>query len=257
MANPHGTPVWYELMTPDPDGAKAFYDPLVGWTIGEAPPEGAMDYRMIVRADGGNAGGVLRMTDDMAEHGSKPMWLFYVGVDDVDVSAQKAIELGGKVLLPPHDLEGVGRFALMADPDGAPFYLMRGASDESADVFDEMAEPGRCSWNELSSHGATQAIGFYGALFGWENRETMDMGPMGGYHFLHLGETRLGALTAQPQQPAMWTFYFAVPSIGAAVERAKAGGGTILMGPMEVPGGQHIIMGTDPQGARFALVGGA
>ena len=51
---------WYELMTPDPDGAKAFYDKVVGWNIGEPMP-GPMDYRMIGRADGGNAGGVLTL----------------------------------------------------------------------------------------------------------------------------------------------------------------------------------------------------
>jgi predicted enzyme related to lactoylglutathione lyase len=69
-----GNFIWYELMTPDPDGAKAFYDAVVGWDI-EPHPSGEMDYRMIGRSDGGNAGGVLRLTGEMAGHGARPTWL--------------------------------------------------------------------------------------------------------------------------------------------------------------------------------------
>ena len=74
MTNPHGDFIWYELMTPDPDGAKRFYDAVVGWDI-EAAPSGGMDYRMIAIPDGGNAGGVLRLTDEMHSHGARPVWL--------------------------------------------------------------------------------------------------------------------------------------------------------------------------------------
>ncbi len=103
------------------------------------------------------------------------------------------------------------------------------------------------------------ALAFYGAMFGWENRETMDMGAMGGYHFIDLGETRLGAAAQMKDRPAGWTFYFNVANIEAAVERVRAGGGTVEMGPHAVPTGQRIVVGADPQGARFAMVspGGA
>ena len=86
-ANPKGDFIWYELITPDPVGAKAFYDAVVGWTI-EAQPSGEMDYRMIGRTDGGMAGGVMRLTDEMASHGARPIWLGYLNVDDVDASVE-------------------------------------------------------------------------------------------------------------------------------------------------------------------------
>jgi len=124
MANPAGSFIWYELMTPDPAGSKRFYDAVVaGWTI-EAQPSGDMDYRMITRSDGGNSGGVLRLTEEMQGHGARPCWLGYLGVPDVDAAVARVEEDGGRTLMPGHDIRGVGRIAMVTDPDGAPFYLM-------------------------------------------------------------------------------------------------------------------------------------
>ena len=78
--------IWYELMTPDVDAAKAFYDSVVGWNIDHqsAFPNG---YRMIGRSDGKSAGGVLPLTDEMQQHGARPTWLAYIHVADVDGAA--------------------------------------------------------------------------------------------------------------------------------------------------------------------------
>lgn len=251
MANPQGTPIWYELMTPDPDGAKRFYDDVVGWTI-EARPSGEMDYRMIAAA-GGHVGGVFRLTEDMRAQGAEPRWVPYFGVEDVDAAFVKAKDMGAHAFVPPIDIPGVGRFALIADPQGAPFYLMRGSSPESSTVF-ARGEMGRCGWNELWTRDVDAALAFYGPLLGFENRETMEMGPMGGYHFLDLGEVRIGALAQMKDQPPRWNLYFTVPDLDRAVERVTSGGGVVHMGPHLVPTGERILIGADPQGAAFALV---
>lgn len=116
MANPAGSFIWYELMTPDPAGSKRFYDAVVaGWTI-EAQPSGDMDYRMITRSDGGNSGGVLRLTEEMQGHGARPCWLGYLGVPDVDAAVARVEEDGGRTLMPGHDIRGVGRIAMVTDP---------------------------------------------------------------------------------------------------------------------------------------------
>src|SRR5919197_5283785 len=81
--NPTGDFIWYELMTPDPEGSKAFYDAVVGWSFGEGAAE-YQGYRMINTADGGFAGGVLPLTDEMQQHGARPIWLGYIYVADVD-----------------------------------------------------------------------------------------------------------------------------------------------------------------------------
>lgn len=254
----HGSHVWYELITPDPEGAKSFYGAVVGWAIGERAPV-EHDYRMIVRSDGGHAGGVLRLTDEMRQQGMRPAWLGYVAVDDVDASIARIEAKGGKALVPPFDIE-VGRIAMAADPQGNPFYVMKplppaDQPDAQSDVFSPDAEQ-RVSWNELSTADPIAARQFYGELFGWGSGEFMDMGEYGEYRFLDHGETRVGAVCGvMPGGSAGWRYYVRVPSIGQAVEAVKAGGGQISVCPHEVPGGDHIIIGNDPQGAQFALVG--
>jgi uncharacterized protein len=83
------------------------------------------------------------------------------------------------------------------------------------------------------------------------------MGAMGKYQMFNRGSRMIGGMMNKPpelaQAPPFWTIYFRVPDINAAVDRIKANGGTITNGPMEVPGGDWIVNGTDPQGASFAL----
>lgn len=257
-SNLTGDFIWYELMTPDPEGSKAFYDAVVGWNIGEGAAE-YDGYRMI-NADGGFAGGVLPLTNDMQQHGARPTWLGYIHVADVDKAVAAIEQAGGKGLM-THDIPSVGRIAMVTDPQGAPFYVMKpippeGRENEASDVFSP-GKNGRCGWNELQTSDVDAARRFYGDQFGWGSDEFMDMGEMGKYRFWDQNDTRIGALfDANNGQPPHWRFYFQVPSISAAKDVAVASGGTIHMGPHQVPTGDWIIVGSDPQGAEFALVGG-
>jgi hypothetical protein len=258
--NPQGDFIWYELMTPDAEGAKAFYDAVVGWSFGEAASE-FNGYRMINTADGGMAGGVLPLTDEMQQHGARPAWLGYIHVTDVDGSVAGIEKAGGKGLM-THDIPNVGRIAMVTDPQGAPFYVMKpippaGRENEPSDVFSP-TKPGRCSWNELTTSDPVAARRFYGEQFGWTSDEFMPMGEQGEYRFFDHHGLRIGAVAgASEGQHSHWRFYFRVPSIAKAKESVEAKGGKIVMGPMEVPGGDNIVIGIDPQGAEFALVGGA
>jgi uncharacterized protein len=258
--NPTGDFIWYELMTPDPAGSKAFYDAVVGWNIdGKGTPEYG-DYRMINRSDGKFAGGVLPLTADMQEHGAHPTWLGYIHVPDVDAATASIESAGGKTLM-TRDVPNVGRIAMVTDPQGAPFYVMKPippANDPNgkSDVFEPNAEQ-RCGWNELSTSDPVAARRFYGEQFGWTSDEFMPMGEMGEYRFLDHHGTRIGALCGvMPGGQPKWRFYFRVPSIKAAKQTAEDSGGTIHMGPHQVPTGDWIVIGSDPQGAEFALVGG-
>jgi predicted enzyme related to lactoylglutathione lyase len=256
----HGSHIWYELITSNAEGAKRFYNAVTGWDIG--PPHDEIGYRMIGRSDGGNAGGVLPLSEDMTQHGAKPMWAGYINVDDVDRTVADVEAKGGHVFMPARQIDEVGRIAMVADPQGNAFYVMTPTPspddpDAKSDVFSP-TEVQRVGWNELSTTDPAAARDFYGELFGWTSEEFMPMGEFGDYRFFDHGGQRIGAVCGvMPGGSAGWRYYIRVPSITKAVEAVKAGGGSVSMGPHEVPGGDHIIIGNDPQGAEFALVGKA
>jgi uncharacterized protein len=254
MANVQGDWVWYELMTPDADGAQSFYSKVLDWKIAN-PAQDGFDYREIQAADDGYIGGILALTPEM--QGVHPGWVGYIAVDNVDASVSAIIAAGGREYMPARDMEGVGRFAMVTDPQGAAFYVMTSATGETSHAFaSDKPRPGHCAWNELATTDQAAALAFYSGQFGWSKDGEMDMGPMGKYEFLRHGSVIGALMTKMPQQPvSAWTFYFRVPDIDAALEIVTANGGKILNGPHQVPGGDWTINGMDPQGAAFALVG--
>jgi uncharacterized protein len=260
MGTLQGSWIWYELMTGDAAGAKAFYEAVVGWTLTPGTPEMG-GYGFITNPDGGMTGGVLTLSDEMCEHGARPCWMGYIGVDDVDAALVAVEYAGGKVLMPAHDVPTAGRMAMVADCCGAPFYIMTpspplGGGESTA--FSRYETLGRCSWNELMAGDDIKALEFYTGLFGWHTPEPMDMGSFGKYHFVEHDGVPIGAIMKKmPEIPvAMWNHYFRVASIEAAKATVEAHGGRVINGPMQVPGDDWIIQGIDPQGAMFSLVGG-
>lgn len=255
MLSQHGDFIWYELMTGSPQEAKRFYDPVAGWTIAEQPTGiSDVDYRMIDSGDG-QVGGMLTLTRDMRDHGAKPAWLGYIGVDDVDATLVKIEAESGKTLMPAHDTPGVGRIAMAADPQGNPFYVMRGSVDQVSTSF-APEKAGHTAWNELVTSDLDAAKRFYPTVFGWTLGEVMPMGEMGDYQFIDHGGRMIGAMMmAAPDAPTGWGFAFHNTDIDGAVERIKSGGGTIRGGPMDVPGDQRALMASDPEGVPFMLVG--
>jgi predicted enzyme related to lactoylglutathione lyase len=250
MANNQGKFIWYELMTPDSKGGAAFYCDVVGWNAQNAGMPG-VDYTLL------NVGStpVAGLMDLAALGGAgQPGWLGYVAVDDVDATARRAGELGGRVFQPPTDIPNVGRFAVVADPHGAALGLLK-MLNASADS-PTPDTPGYPGWRELYAGDLNSAFEFYSKLFGWAKLEAVDLGPMGTYQVFGVGGEAIGGMmNKRPDTPApTWTYYFNVDGVGAAAERAKLKSGQILFGPHEVPGGSWIVQGIDPQGAMFALI---
>lgn len=255
-----GSWIWYELLSPDPEGSRAFYEHVVGWTM-TTSHEGDASYGFIARADGGMTGGMLRLSQEMQDHGARPCWLGYVGVDDCDAAIAAIEAAGGKCLMGPRDVETAGRFALVADCCGAPFYVMTPSSapgQGGSTAFAALPRVGSCGWNELYSDHPGKALGFYTGLFGWTLPDAMDMGALGKYQFIAHDGTMIGAIMQRPDPvpTPVWAHYFWVESIAAAKTRIEAAGGHAVNGPSEVPGPLWVIQGLDPQGALFSLVGG-
>lgn len=260
MTTLQGSWIWYELMTSDLAGAKAFYEAVVGWSMVPGGPE-TNDYGFITAADGAMIGGTLALTAEMIDHGARACWLGYVGVDDVDASLAAITAAGGSALMPARDVPMAGRIALAADPGGAPFYVMTPTPPPgggTSTAFAAEINCGHCGWNELLAADAPREVAFYCGLFGWTLPEPMDMGPMGKYQFIAHDGVQVGAIMpVMPQTPApFWNHYFWVPSIAAAKAAIESTGGQVINGPMQVPGDDWIVQGIDPQGAFFSLVGG-
>ena len=247
--NPHGSFIWYELIVPDPDAAARFYGDVVGWQSRRAGMEG-LDYRLFGIGGVDVAGFMATPSPDM-----RPGWVGYICVDDVDAAAAKIEAAGGAVHMPAMDIEGVGRMAMVADPQGAPFYLMRGAMDQASTSF-APTTPGHGAWNELVTSDPSAALAFYQDQFGWTKGDAMPMGPLGDYQFIEHGGEMIGAVMnlPSPDMPPAWGFCFRVPDIDEAQRRITGGGATITYGPTEVPGGDMVIQAIDPQGAAFMIV---
>ena len=118
----HGAFGWVELLTSDVAAAKDFYAELFGWTL-EDEPAGGTAYT-VIRQDGNEVGGIMRIPDEVKQMGVPPHWGIYVTVDDVDAVAKKAEEMGGKILRPPMDIPRVGRFCVLMDPQGSVLQLI-------------------------------------------------------------------------------------------------------------------------------------
>ncbi len=242
--------VWYEDLSGDPRAATAFYTDVVGWKT-QPFPEGG-DYVMWVGSQG-PLGGVMRLPEEAKRMGAPPHWMAHVQVDDVDATAALARKLGGKVYKEPADIPTVGRFAVLADPQGASFCVFK--PKEAMTAHDPTKE-GEFCWNELMTTDADAAFRFYSELFGWKVLEQMEMGPAGTYRVFGVGDTRLGGMMTTPAggaMPPMWLFYTETGNLDAALGRAAKKGAKVMNGPIDVPGGGRIAQLTDPEGAPFAL----
>ena len=163
MGTLQGCWIWYELMSPDPEGSKAFYEAVVGWSMTTGHGESNTDYGFITAPDGAMVGGLMRLGADMQQHGARPCWLGYIGVDDVDASARAIEAAGGKILMPPWDIAMAGRVAMAADCCGAPFYIMTPTPPPgggTSTAFAARPNPGHFGWNELYAGNQARAEAF-------------------------------------------------------------------------------------------------
>jgi len=247
-ANARGRFVWYDLMTNDPKKAEAFYQRVAGW--GTQVWDGQQPYTMWT-VNGNPIGGVMEMPKGV---NAPPHWIAYLAVPDVDATVKQAESLGATTHHKPTDIPSVGRFAVLADPQGAFFAVFTPQGNTPG--HEGMPNVGEFSWHELATTDYASAFRFYQALFGWEKIAEHDMGPMGIYFLFGRNGQQLGGMFNKPPEmpfPPNWLQYIQVDSADGAAERVKANGGQVLNGPMDVPGGDRIAQCLDPQGGAFAV----
>lgn len=113
--------IWHELVTPDQTSSGAFFSQLFGWTRKEVDA-GPFGIYTLFQKDGQDVAGMMNPTSDTPGKGS--YWHPYIAVENIDDCANRALSLGGRVAVPPHDVPDVGRICVVVDPTGAVAHLM-------------------------------------------------------------------------------------------------------------------------------------
>jgi predicted enzyme related to lactoylglutathione lyase len=217
--------VWHELLTTDPRAASSFYSHVIGWETQEWED----GYTMWVGCQG-PLGGTMSLPENARRYGVPPHWTSYVEVADVEATAARARDLGGRVFVDPTELPKLAaRFAVIGDPQGASIYAYE--PFETMDLHDP-TRPGEFMWSELLTSDHDAAFRFYSALFGWQRLGEYDLGSMGAYLLYGVGEKQLGGMftkTKEMRMPPAWTYYVEVDGLDACVAKARAKGGVLLL----------------------------
>jgi uncharacterized protein len=238
---------WYELLTTDLDRAAAFHREVLGW---EVDTWGAEDYR-VLSAGGRLAGGLRRLPEQARQRGAPANWLGHVRVADVEATVRTVETGGGMQLGPVQEIAGVGRHAVMRDGQRAVFGVLAAAAALPA-------VSGPMVWSELHTTDREAAWRLYGALFGWRQVDSHQVPPFGTYLRFATADDAPpsgGMLQSAGAQgiSTHWLAYAAVAGLDEALERVRAGGGTVIAGPTELATGERIAQLEDPQGAALGL----
>ncbi|MFD4650317.1 MULTISPECIES: VOC family protein [unclassified Streptomyces] len=122
VVNAPGSFCWFELLTRDPDGSKDFYQSVLGWGAKRHPYGGGGTYTEW-SVDTEPFGGMLDTASGSFPESLPAHWMVYVAVKDTDATAARCKQLGGQILVHPTTIEP-GRFAVLADPQGASFAVI-------------------------------------------------------------------------------------------------------------------------------------
>lgn len=241
--HPNGSPCWVDIGVPDLRRAIDFYTALFGWEVQEGPEEFG-GYSMCL-VDGVPVAAISPARDKDAP---AFWWNVYFAADDADASAKLVADNGGQVVIPPMDIMGAGRMAIVKDQAGAEFGLYQGGSHPGAGIT---GETDTLCWAELSTPDSAASRAFYGKVL---ERPVEDMGVPGfDYATVMVGTEAVAGIWGVPGQDAKWTVYFAVDDADAAAARVTAAGGTVVREPQDSPYGRFAIV-ADTCGATFAVM---
>ncbi|MEO8061963.1 MAG: VOC family protein [Pseudomonadota bacterium] len=242
--------VWHQLMTRDVPAAKKFYSRLTGWKMQPWPPD--PNYT-VCHSDSGPTAGIMAMPAEMSAD-VPSHWLQYIGTRDVDATAEAAVKAGGWIIKGPSDMQGAGRYAVLADPQGAVFAIID--PEKASPEVSGVPPLGSFSWHELTTSDSEAGFAFYSQLFGWDAITRMDMGPVGTYLIFGWNGQQRGGMYITPAgqpRPPSWLPYVSIQDADAGFALATSTGAKEMMAPMDVPGGSRIAVVMDPSGAAFAV----
>lgn len=240
--------VWYDLMSTDPAVTDAFYAGVFGWSIEteSTMPNGYRGWQQ----QNEPFGGVLPWKAEI----SPGNWMSYVQITDLDTLVDLVEDLGGAVHVEATEIPGNGRFAIVADPTGAPFSLFELPSERRVSTTMYNRGEGFPIWNELITTGVDAASAFYEKLIGWQMFPiTPGANP---YTVARTGGIAAAGLY-QPMTPpahAMWIVSFQTSAIEISIERVEQLGGKVIHPVNSAPGIGKTAWVADPTGVIFGLM---
>jgi len=248
-----GSFCWPELATPDAAKAKAFYAGLFGWEPVDVPTAGGA--YALLKLRGKDVAALRTLSGPELEQKVPSHFMTYVSTASVDASAAKAAELGGKVCHGPFDVEGVGRMAVVSDPEGVVFALWEARGHIGAQL---VGEENTLCWTELGSRDPDAATAFYGGLFGWTFEASGASGP-GEYVEIRREGQEIGGILPMRGDgwggvPARWGPYFFVTDCDAVAANAAKLGGAAVVPPTDIPHVGRFALLRDDQGAHFSVI---
>ncbi|MFI1417591.1 VOC family protein [Streptomyces sp. NPDC020731] len=251
-----GAPNWIDVGTSDIEGAASFYGGLFGWEFAPAGPD-AGGYGFFRLAGRIVAGGMRTAPEQ-----GPPAWTVYFRSPDADATTEAVQRTRGSVPMPPVDVMGQGRTAVLADQAGVPFGIWEPALRKGIEAAGEV---GSLCWVELYTPDIARAAAFYHSVLGWETSAvTFPDGVYTSVNPAGTGEDGMfGGLVppaddltgAEPARPH-WLPYFGVDDTDAVVARAVELGGRVRLPATSLAGVGRLARLEDPYGARFAVLKG-
>jgi predicted enzyme related to lactoylglutathione lyase len=234
---------WTGLLTGDVERALSFYGAVFGWTAETGRTENGRVYSTMRMGDE-RVALVYEIADWQRAFGAPTNWATFVAVSNVDESVRSAVRLGGRVAIPPYDIEGAARIAVITDPGGARLSLWQPLGGPVPRRDDAV---GTCWWNELATDSVDAVASFHARLFGWELQRRPS-----GYRIISNGGRPQGGictLGGHEQERPHWLPYFRVAALRDAVERCARAGGQIA----DPTSHDSVAILRDPEGARFGV----
>jgi hypothetical protein len=239
--------VWYDLLTDKVPEVKKFYSELFGWEYEGEDQENA-PYTLI-KYKGRAIGGIIY--SDLKKEVNESQWISYLSVLDVDRAFEFTGTKGGQQYRKPWDLVDRGRVAVVSDPQGALFVLVRSSGGDPAD-----AQPGfnEWLWTELLTNDPQAAVAFYDELVGFEH-ETTEITENHKYYVLKKDTRPRAGVVKNPWETVTpnWLPYIRVEDPAILVERVASLGGKVILAPSEDIRNGSVALIADPSGAAVAL----
>ncbi|MBC7462539.1 MAG: VOC family protein [Thermoleophilia bacterium] len=248
---------WYyaDLHTTDIDAATRFYVGLFGWSTADI--HGGPHVYRTANVEGRAKAAIT----GLEQPGTPPHWFPYLYVTDIDATLARVPELGGAISSPAFDVMDMGRMAVVHDPSGAAFGLWQ----DFQRVTTVKGEHGSPSWYETHTTDINAVRRFFTELVGWTYEANLMGDELVYYVASHpdqvepMQQQAAGLMQQTPSAaaegaPSMWTVYFNVDDVDATAKLAAELGGTVITGPLDIPGVGRTVSIADPQDAIFSAM---